>query len=109
MIKFAILLTAAAFAVPTLSPAIAANKNTNGVTSGAVGTTGKLKKPNGVKGVTGVRSGGVSELTSQECKGVGGKVTAPPPDLDCGAFDACATTDQHGVIRFACIDEVAPD
>jgi len=90
-------------------PVYAASKNTANVTSTSKNAIVKSRK-DGIKGVTGVTTGsGTMELTSQECKGLGGKVTAPTPDMKCGAFDACATTDQHGVIRLTCIDEVAAD
>ena len=48
----------------------------------------------------------VAPLTSQECKGLGGTEISTNK---CGALDqkTCATVDKHGVIRVACIDEVA--
>lgn len=48
----------------------------------------------------------VAPLTIQECKGLGGKQISTN---HCGALGqkACATVDNHGVVRVACIDEVA--
>lgn len=71
----------------------------------------KTKKLKGVVGATtGTMQPGVSELTAQECKGLGGTINSPSPDMNCKAGEeACYTTDKHGVIKGACIDEVAPD
>lgn len=73
--------------------------------------TAKAKKVKGVVGATtGGTVAGTSALTSQECKGMGGTVNSPAADMNCKAGeDACYTTDKHGVIRAACIDEVAAD
>lgn len=48
----------------------------------------------------------VAPLTIQECKGLGGTETSTNK---CSALGqkACATADKHGVVRVACIDEVA--
>ena len=69
----------------------------------------KLRKPNilGGKGITGV-VGGFTALTSQECVGLGGSTSEAPSDMaSCKSNQVCRTADQHGVIRIACIDEVA--
>jgi hypothetical protein len=43
-------------------------------------------------------------LTEEECKGLGGVVRG---STDCGVVNTtCVTTDQHGVIRTACINKV---
>lgn len=45
-----------------------------------------------------------SQLTEEECKGLGGVVRG---STDCGVVNTtCVTTDQHGVIRTACINKV---
>ena len=97
-----------AFAIATPAPTFAKD---NTATQKA-GKTAKAKKLKGVTGAAtgGVAEGGVMELTAQECKGVGGRVGDPAPDMSCPTTgQACFTTDKHGVIRAACIDEVAPD
>jgi hypothetical protein len=45
-------------------------------------------------------------LTPQECAGLGGQVR---PSLTLGCPLICATVDQHGVVRAACINELAPN
>ena len=55
-----------------------------------------------------VATSGVSELTSQECLGLGGVDVQTPYTMKC-KYSACATTDKHGVVRLACIDEKAPN
>lgn len=78
----------------------------------ATRTTKSKSKLKGVVGTTGggVVQPGVMELTSQECKGLGGTINDASPDMNCKAGEqACYTTDKHGVIRGACIDEVAAD
>ena len=96
-----------ALAVASPAPGFAKDNTT---TSKAL-KTNKAKKLKGVTGTTGgVAQPGVMELTSQECKGLGGKVTGAPADMNCPVSgEACMTTDKHGVIRAACIDEVAAD
>jgi hypothetical protein len=50
----------------------------------------------------------IAPLTSQECKGLGGKVISTNK---CSAkgHQTCSTVDRHGVVRVACIDEVSDD
>ncbi len=45
-----------------------------------------------------------SQLTEEECKGLGGVVR---PSTECGVVNStCVTVDQHGVIRTACINKL---
>lgn len=47
-------------------------------------------------------------LTAQECKGLGGTVFETRNDVCAGSGGkSCKTVDVHGVVRTACIDEVA--
>lgn len=50
----------------------------------------------------------VAPLTSQECKGLGGVVTATNKCRAKGQ-ETCSTADKHGVVRVACIDKVVDD
>jgi hypothetical protein len=104
---------AAAFVVGFAAPAGALD-TTRGTTAGTTATqkSTALKGKTGSKvtGVTGIATAGVMELTSQECKGMGGTVSGTPAgDPKCKTAEMCFTTDKHGVIRSACIDEVAAD
>jgi hypothetical protein len=49
----------------------------------------------------------VAPLTSQECKGLGGKVIFTQKCKEAGHSNACATVDKDGVVRVACINKVA--
>lgn len=61
-------------------------------------------------GIKSTATAGVAELTAQECKGLGGTVDdRPAGENACSTAQICLTTDKHGVIRVACIDEVASD
>ena len=74
--------------------------------------TSKAARTGKLKGVVGTTTGTVVAvpLTAQECKGLGGVVgSTPAGDPKCSTREICYTTDKHGVIRTACIDEVAAD
>jgi hypothetical protein len=77
----------------------------------AIDKSAKAARTKAIKGTIGTTTGTVSvELTSQECKGMGGTVSdTPTGDPKCKTAQMCFTTDKHGVIRTACIDEVAAD
>ena len=107
LIRIAALGLAMAFVVPATVPSFAAERK-----STVSKKTKTAKRTAGTGGaVTGVNVGqaGVMELTSQECKGLGGVVNSSTPDMSCTGGEACFTTDKHGVVRAKCIDEVAPD
>ena len=46
-------------------------------------------------------------LTSQECSGLGGSTALDFEKCFTKGQQTCTTVDQHGVVRYACIDKVA--
>ena len=102
----ALTVTAMLAAVPVAHAA-----NTAGTTAAGTATSAKTadKKTGGVKGIKLNQTGGVSELTEQECTRLGGVVTTGVPnDSTCSTNTRCKTTLANGDIRSICVDEVSP-
>jgi hypothetical protein len=101
--KTSVVLGAFGFVLFAAAPAEAQTRKMQKNRAAITGVTGGAA-------VTGGKFATATELTSQECTGLGGKVSETPAgDPKCSTKEVCLTTDKHGVIRMACIDEVAAD